>query len=461
MTDGDAAGAPSQVTPIEAAYQQLAKFGPVTDGRTISLSGVARALGMSRSNLYRRWSTSADLAADIAVHRATPADGWHAQVCADDGATLEDALRRALASPASAEGVLTRASIAMSPSSTAHAPLAAWERAHLANLVERLKREWGAAVDGPWTDAAIATAALIEGMHLMWAQVAEEPGQLMPAGLAEETTQTVLRIIEFLLHEAEGVDSPVGADDPEANPDSTTDRALPARVAEALTDGTLDLTDEGGRRLIDMGILARSRGVSERSLYARWPTAADLNADLYRESVQRVRDAYGRILIEVFQSNASGEFPNVMPFVARMNAWFMDPERFPEGGVHLGLTDVLSSSDVLDRVREPVATGLQFADVQTAAVLQAMGYRLRPDVRMSTYTQFIMGMGMGNHRLAALHPQVLRRRLSYLGEEYIASGVGTTAMTRTCTEPLDASSEALEAEVPPIPPALQPLPSAE
>ena len=295
----------------------------------------------------------------------------------------------------------------------------------------------------------------------MHAQVADEPGELMPADLAEETTETIVRIVQFLLVDAEGPEVPFGTDDADASPGSTADLALPARVADALTDGRLDLTDEGGRRLIDMGVLARSRGVSERSLYARWPTAADLNADLYRESVQRVRDGYGRILMEVFQSNASGSFTNMMPLIARMNAWFMDPERFPEAGVHLGLTDVLSQSDVLDQVREPVSTGLQIADVQTAAVLQAMGYRLRPDVRMSTYTQFILGMGMGNHRLAALHPQVLRRRLSYLGEEYIASGVGTTAMTRTCTEPLDASPEDFEAEVPPIPPALQPLPPPE
>ena len=73
-----------------------------------------------------------------------------------------------------------------------------------------------------------------------------------------------------------------------------------------------------------------------------------------------------------------------------------------------------------------------------------------------TYTMLIVGMGMGSHRTSATHPELLDRRLRYLGEEYLASGVGHTAMTRTSTELVDPTVEEAPASAPPIPTALQP-----
>ncbi|QXC59751.1 TetR/AcrR family transcriptional regulator [Aquihabitans sp. G128] len=449
-----------QVAWLDAAYEQLAKHGPVTDGRSVSLAAAAKALGMSRTHLYRLWPTSAAMAADLAVHRSTPATGWHAQVCRDDGAPFLDALRRALASPGSAAGVLTRASVATWSGTAAHDALATWERGHLADLTGRLRREWGPTTSGPWTDIAVAVIALVEGMHLMCAQFAPDPGAPMAPDLAEEVTQTAGRIIEFLLVEAEGDDTPLRTTDGQPGAaDGPAPTVLPPRVAAAVADGTLDVDPEhdGGRRVVDMGVLARSLGVSERSLYGRWNTPADLNADLFLESVQRVRGAFARILLEVFQSNASGDFSHPMPLFARMNAWFMDPQRFPEATVHLGLVDVLTSRAVLERVRQPVLEGLQVADMQTAALLQASGFRLIAGLRMRSYTMFIVGMGMGSHRTSATHPELLARRLRYLGEDHLASGVGHTAMTRSCTELVDPGAVADgPASEPPLPTALQP-----
>ena len=447
-------------TILDDAYQQLAKHGPVADGRSVSLAAVSKALGMSRNQLYRRWSTSADMALDIASFRSTPANGWHAEVCTDDGGPLADAVRRSLASPRSGDGVLTRASVATWSGSSAHRNLASWERAHLANLASRLRREWGAEVDGAWTDIAIALTALLDGMHLMCAQFAREPGEQIEPALADEITQLAVLIVEFLLHEAEGVDSPIGSPDDELDPPAAV-APLPQRIADALDDGTLHIASDGSRRVIDMGVLARSRGVSERSLYTRWPAPADLNAELFLESVDRTRSAFARTIFDVFQSSLSGSFNHPMPLIARMNAWFMDPERFPEARVHLGITAVLSDPAVLDRIRAGVEAGLEVADMQTAAILQATGFRLRSEFRRRTYTMFIVGMGMGSHRTSATHPQILRRRLRYLGEEYLAAGVGHTAMTRSCCELINAPMDEDIQSVPPIPPALQPIPDSE
>jgi AcrR family transcriptional regulator len=242
-------------------------------------------------------------------------------------------------------------------------------------------------------------------------------------------------VVGFLIHQAEGADLPLVAHDEGATDDP--DAPLPSWLVDAIADGSLDITSYGARRVIDMGVLARATGVSERSLYKRWPAPADLNAALYMESVQRVRDAFGRMILEVFQSATAADLADVMSLVARMNEWFMTPQRFPEAGVHLGLVDVLSDQRVLDRVRESVEVGLQVADMQTAGIIQGTGFRLRSDVRLRTYTMLIVGMGMGSHRTVALHPSLLERRLRYRGTEYLASGVGHTAMTRTCTEPLD------------------------
>ena len=451
MSNGDEASA--QSSPLEAAYEQLARLGPVAE-RSVSLTSVAKATGMGRSNLYRRWPTASDLASDIAVHRSTPDDGWHAHLCIDDGGPLESAIRRSLATRASADGVLTRATVATWAGTRAQERMAAWERAHVVRLVARLRREWGPDLAAPWTDAAIAVTSLMEGMLLMWAQFAAEPGELMPPELAEEVTQTILRVIAFMIHEAEGVDTPIRGEGDELGDQGDP---LPPRVRDALAAGLLDPPDDGGRRVIDMGVLARARGVTERSLYNRWPTAADLNGDLFVESVQRVRDAFARTIVDVFQSHATGSFSNTMPLIALMNAWFMDPARFPEARVHLGLAELLSGQAVLDRVRDAVELGLQVADLQTAALLQASGFRLRPDVRTRTYTMLIVGMGMGSHRTLATHPELVDRRLRYLGEEYLAAGVGHTAMTRTCSELIAPPSTSDAA--PPTPALLQPPPA--
>lgn len=466
MANDNGANEQERGSPLVTAYDQLAKYGPATDGKSVSLTAVARATGISRSNLYRRWPTSADLAADIAVFRATPAAGWHADVCTDDGTSLEHALRRSLASPSSADGALTRASISVSARSRAQARVAAWERAHVADLAQRLQREWGPDAVGPWSDIAIALTALVDGMHLSWAQFADVPGSVMAPDLATEVIELASRMVDFMLQESEGPDRPLGSNgdhvgDRAADEDQHTIEPLPERLTTALADGSLDVTSDGGRRAVDMGILARSRGVSERSLYARWPAPADLNADLYLESITRVLAGIERIILDVFQSNTSGTFTHPMPLFARMNTWFMDPQRFPEARVHLGLVDVLAGSDVLDRVRGPIQAGLVSIDMLTAGLLQASGFRLLPTVRMSTYTLFILGLGMGTHRMSALHPEIVDRRLRFLDDEYPAAGVYLTAMTRTCADLVDPDGEDGPLSEPPLPPVLHPMPRPE
>lgn len=433
----DAQNAPvGRTTVLDDAYELLAKTGPLVGSSTVSLAGAAKALGISRNQLYRHWPTSAEMALDLALFQATPTTGWHAQICTDDGGPLAEALRRSLASRSSADGVLTRASIAVQRDSTALPRLAAWERAHLANLAARLRREWGHEGSGPWTDIAIVLASLMDGMHLMCAQFAEEPGALMPAPLADEVTQLALRMVDFLLHEVEGLDLPMDSGDGDPEPTGEAVQ-LPARIAAALAEGALVPADTG--RVIDMGVLARSRGVSERSLYSRWPTPTDLKADLFTESLERSRRAFARITLAFFQAHNSGAFTHTMASMASMNSLFMDPGRFPEATIHLGITEVLSEAAVLDRVREPVEVALENADVQSAALLLAGGLRLRSDVRMRSYTMFSVGMGMGSHRTTATHPDNPNRRLRYLGEEYLAAGVGHTAMTHSATEPSDPS----------------------
>jgi AcrR family transcriptional regulator len=425
-------------SPLDAAYDLLASRGPVVDGGSISLSAVARVLGMSRTNLYRRWPTSADLASDISVFRSTPEQGWHAEVSFDDGGSLADAIRRSLVRPGAADGVLARAAIATGSTPAARAHVAAWERGHLSSLAERLRREFLHDSSVPWIDVALGLMSMIEGMVIMAAQCGEGPGVPMEPELADEVAELAVRMVGFLTHEVEGVD---GADLPVEGPEVGADGAhqpvdLPPRLVAALDDGALDVAPDGARRVVDMGVLARLRGVSERSLYKRWPTAADLNADLFLESVTRTRDAFARMLLEVFQDSATGPITDTMPLVARMNEWFSTPARFPEARVHLGLVSLLSASDVWDRVKDAVEVGLRHADMQTAGVVHATGYRLRPEVRMRTYTMMIVGMGQGTHRLAALHPQIVDRRLRYLGTDYVAAGVCHTAMTRTCTIPV-------------------------
>jgi AcrR family transcriptional regulator len=280
----------------------------------------------------------------------------------------------------------------------------------------------------------------------------------MPAPLADEVTRLALRVIDFLLHEVDGLDIPIGSGDADPQPAGPAGPAveLPARIAVALTDGALERSADG--RVIDMGVLARSSGVSERSLYTRWPTPADLKTDLFIESLERSRRAFARITLAFFQSHTSGTFTHTMPSMARMNAWFMDPERFPEATIHLGITEVLSEAAVLDRIRESVEVALENADVQSAALLLASGLRLRSDVPMRSYTMFSVGMGMGSHRTSATHPENLHRRLRYLGEEYLAAGVGHTAMTHSSTVISEPSAAADPRSVPPAPPALQPAP---
>lgn len=460
MPDLGGQGETPQTSVLHAAYDQLAKHGPATDARSVTLTGIARAVGMSRTNLYRRWETSSDLALDIAVHRCTPPDGWHAQVCVDDGGPIAEAIRRALSSAGSGAGVTTRASVATWSDTTAHRRVAAWERAHLLELVERLRREWAGRGDAPWTDVAITITSLLEGMHHIHAQTAEHPGDSMPPELVDELAATAERMIGFFITEVEGDDvalppEPVGAVD-RIDPDEP----LPERIVAALGDGSMDFLTDEARRVVDMGVLARTVGVSERSLYARWPTPADLNADLYLESVDRIRDAFARVVIEVFQASVSGTYTNTMPLIARMNDWFMDPDRFPEATVHLGLADVLTGQAVLDRVRGPVELGMQFADLQTAGIVHATGFRVRSDLRMRTYTQLILGMGLGTHRVAALHPAIRSRRLRYLGEEYSAGGVGHTSMTRTSCDLVQPEAPD-PASVPPTPETIRPVPPTD
>jgi len=421
---------------VAAAYDFLAANGTPRDRDHLTLAKVAVALGMSRSNLYRHWPTSAEFVDDVVALQAMPAGAWHNQAAARwDEVTVVEALIEALEID---EGdAALRSSLSVRPhSSLARAQVASWERDWLNRFAQRLRAEYGTdGDDAPWTDIAVSLAALVEGMFLLRLLLAGSPGAPSHEQAVDLTVTTVDRMARYLAESARGDAGPLHPppDEPAARPKPAGAHRTLQRTLDALSDGTIqrNATD---RRLVDMDALARQQGVTSRSLYKLWPTATDLNADLFGESVRRVRIGIANIGLATFSSSSGSGFNYFTPLLLHINEEVLKVEVFPDARPFIAMVELASNRAVLDRhgatIREWFADGEMFA----AALLQVSGRRPVPGFSLSDHTWLAVASELGAWRMVAMHDNLMDRTIRYLGHDVIALAGGIDAHTEVWTD---------------------------
>lgn len=282
---------------LDEAIALLEEHGPAHQTLGLSASIACTATGISRTQLYRRFASLRDL--DDAVLGwlgAGPGD-WRARLCAcDPAAPLQASLGAALRSPVRDLGPTVRAlvvswdhdhpgrqRIVEAERSRLH-ELGRWLDAHLAAHDRRPRRGVDAA------DIALALTALLEGHAVLWVH-----GRATGPHRCEHEDGP--RLIERAQRMVDQMASPGATALP------SSDAAVwPAAAGRDLDVGRfLDARADrlhgwrpAPRRLVHVGRLARRLGLSERRVYALWPTVREMNDELGAHILRTELQAHDR-----------------------------------------------------------------------------------------------------------------------------------------------------------------------
>ena len=106
----DAARAPGREAILEAAIVLLQEHGPASGGLQFRAIGVCDVLGISRTTLYKRWSSMTDVSTDFLCFNAVYADSWmHRMLRTDPAVPFHDVATAIFAPNRPETGVIIRA----------------------------------------------------------------------------------------------------------------------------------------------------------------------------------------------------------------------------------------------------------------------------------------------------------------------------------------------------------------
>ena len=417
----------------ELAHQHYVAQGARRREAVVSLAEVSRAIGLSRSSLYRHWETAADLSNALVGHLATTSVGWHHHLRLDPGEPVAEAVRRLFADPRAYEGLAIWPAITTDPaSSDVRLRCARFERAFVARLARHLELTAPAGVEHPvpWTDLAVAVAALIDGMTTAWAVFRTEPHLGGDPALTDVVVDVIADLVERYPRAVTGPDRPIDVDLGDGNLREPTAGALGLldRMAAALEAGDLSLTP-GDLRIVDVEDLARRTGVTSRFLFQLWPTAADMNADIIREGFDRLwANSRQETLAFTNELARSGGTELTLAERARWTMRSADPSRIPEGSGFASLVALLGDHELAEDTRERVGVWLDESRITVASAMQIVGGRLRPGRTLLDSAVQGIAKQLGMWRILALHDSLLDRQVGFGGEAVPASGAAMVVM---------------------------------
>ncbi|QXC59898.1 hypothetical protein KSP35_16155 [Aquihabitans sp. G128] len=424
---------------VAAAYELFARERRIANRPGLTVAASAQAIGASRSQFYRYWETTSALAEDLALHRATSDRGWQARVRADDDPDVFAALRRALQHPDAADGATSRAVVAAEPiDAPTHAGLAAWEARGIGWLAERL-RGGRPAADVPWTALAAMVTALVDGTLLeRGSRVGGSPGPFDEA-FATLVADTARALTAYFATHAVAADEPLAPSGPggsEPRPEGAS--RLLERMDAAIRAGALPASVTTERRVVNVDRLSRDLSLTSRGVFDIWPSAADFNADLFAESLRRLGMVTDLAAMTAFTESTVTDPSEVAAVLVRVNERLMDLDELQEPLVQLALMDVLDTPDAAGRHAELIQRWSDDNQMRAAAVLQASGRRLVPEVAIADYADLVIGAGLGGWRVCATHRSLVARRCRYLDGDVATMAAALDALTQVCAEPWEA-----------------------
>jgi len=418
---------------IATAYDLLARRRSAGTRSRLSLSASARSVGVSRSRFYQHWETADALADDLAIHRAT--GGWQARTMAHPSTDVFVAIREALHAPNVAAGAVARAVLSAEPIGTpAHAGLHAWERTWLNWLAGRLRERSGARPDVPWTVAAATISALVEGALLLRGPHLEATTARFDRAFADLVTDTAAKVADYFPTHVVGTDEPLVGEPAPASPSAGARRLLD-RVVAAVESGKLPATAPDDRRVISLEIVARELGQTPRAVLYHWPTPAALNADLLGEALRRLGMVTDLAAMTAFTEASISDPTHVAAVLVHINERLMDLDDLPEPLVLLALMDLLDSPEIAARYVAIIQEWCNQNEMRAAAILQATDRRLAPGIGLDAYAALAIGTGLGGWRLGAANRDLLSRRCTYLGEDFLTLAAGLDIITQVCLQP--------------------------
>jgi len=419
----------------ELAHQYFVAQGAPRREAVVSLAEVSRAIGISRSSLYRHWETAADLSNAVVGHLATTSMGWQHHLRLDPGEPVAEAVRRLFADPRAYEGLAIWPAITTDPaSSDVRLRCARFERAFVARLARHLELTTPTEVDHPvpWTDLAVAVAALIDGVTTAWAVVRPAPGTASDPALTDVIVDVIADLVVQYPAAVTGPDRPIDEPDGRGEPadPSPGARSLLERIAAAVDAGTLSV-DPAQHRIVDVEDLARRSGVTSRFLFQLWPTASDMNGDVLEVAWERLRaNAHREDLAVATELAQAGGTELSTSQRVRWAARGADPLHSPEGTGIIPLIALVGDRALAARSRSLVADGwLAESGIAAASALQAVGARLRPGRTLRDAAVLSAVRHLGMWRIAGMHETIGGRRLELEGEQLPATGIAMFLMS--------------------------------
>lgn len=440
------ADTPTRDAYLEAALQLIDEHGAAAQTLGLTVARICELTGLHRSTVYRKYPTVTGLNDQIATWLAVGASDWRIDLTArPPSEDLRAAIATALPDPSTDCGVWARGLVAawdahhparqvlVEVEAARQARLGAWISCALAHRGHRLRPGVSAEV------AALGVASLVEGRGLAFHLDPHQPDS------ADQGRALVIdRVTDLLeaLSEPGEADLPADllADHPEVEP--PLDRFV---VDHLDVDALLDHRPPAGR-LVHMGRLARRLGITERRLYARWPTAEDMNVAIVRAVMIQERDRLDDLLARVIDAGSApgaGRFDQLVAsccqsavalpsqrrcnYFAAMRPFWRPEQRAP-----------------FDDLLESWLASIRTAFLATHALLRV---RRRPEIAARDFTSAIRDSFMGLQRLALVNPELLDLEMDNGRGAVPAAGwlplcIGQT-MTERSDEPdwLDRMSE--------------------
>lgn len=392
-----------------AALELLDRHGPATQTLGVTAAEVCAITGTHRSTLYRHFETVAELNDEIAVWLAAGLGDWRAEIGEHDPSDpLRAVLLRSIPDPTDEVSPWIRGVIASwSDDHPARRRTIEVERARQVVLVrwlgEHLSRH-GLRPAGTTSLEAIAlgVAALVEGHGML--RLVDAPA---PTGWSErerlELIERIVQLVADLVEPGRRIDEPAG---PLPRSAELEPQLLPVTIARFQRVGPQVLRHRPTPlRLVHLGRLARRLGVQERRLYAMWPHADDMNADIAAAAIGRERERLDALLGQVFETGDHDEFEGFHPLLASCAR-----RAIVGSGVERRTTFALMGSHLTPEQRLRLASLLDgwTADLRTAFLASQALLRMyrRPGISPASLTRALRASFFGLQRLSLSHPAV-------------------------------------------------------
>lgn len=437
----DAARAPGREAILEAAIVLLQEHGPASGGLQFRAIGVCDVLGISRTTLYKRWSSMTDVSTDFLCFNAVYADSWmHRMLRTDPAVPFHDVATAIFAPNRPETGVIIRAATSMRPPDDdlrrqAHAAdrrwfvqLEDWFTRHLAAQGRHAIPEVTS------VQAALLLVTTVAGLAL-FGGITTRTREMLPRGLDAPTAAALLDG----LYQRLTVTGPPRRSGTAHAPSAPTDQAAidlgpgfsPGKLAdlEALTTALfVDSSEELNARilkpvrLVHTRHLARAASLTERRLNAIWPTPADLNGDvgvaLARRSLRSTTGVLSTLFTGAADETRDGARRLLPTSMQKMVALGVEHNTVAP----FAALSALQDPPVAERLAAECERWLHDLTLVTAATLHALQLDPRPEVNVQSLTSALLAATLGAQRLVAMHPEVLSHTTA-TGEPLLGFGI--------------------------------------